>query len=1189
MNTNFKRNLIVSSGVSILILMVSSTASYLSIKTLLDSNAWVRHTQEVITNINTTQSIITDAQTSMRGFLITGKDEFLQQYENSESKVEMYFSKLERLSQDNQVQLRNLKDLRPLRVKYFRYLELRVKEKRAGKPVEAFDLDNGKIIMDEIRLVFKKMEYEEQRLLKLRQTESATYSSYSTTLIVVAAIIALLISIVFFMRILKDYKDRMKLVLELEKNDKDTASRIDTISTISQQIAKGNFEIRVDDNQSDALGSVAGSLNDMAESLQKSFTKLADEEWLQAGIAQLNNVMLGEKNMEQLGTDVLSFLAEYTNCSAGMIYALEGDDLIAVAGYASAIKNENRYIHKGEGLSGQAVLSQKVMELKSISSKAITISYALGEVKPAHIVAIPLVENDVVGVIELASVQNHNNLVMEFFNSIANNIGIAVKAAENRKRLQELLEETQAQSEELRIQHSELEGMNAELETQTEKLQASEEELKVQQEELQQTNEELAERSVLLEEQNTEIQKKSEALELSTRYKSEFLANMSHELRTPLNSILLLSRLLSENNDLNMNDEQIEFAKVIQSSGNGLLGLIDEILDLSKIEAGKMELEFTDITIQEITDGMQDLFGEVAKQKGIAFNIVTKDAPLIIKTDKMRLEQIVKNLISNAIKFTSKGSVTLEVSKDLTNKKMVCFTVTDTGIGIPLNQQPLIFEAFQQADGSTKRKYGGTGLGLSISRELAKLLRGEITLKSTVDEGSAFTFCMPMSGSSTGTVSYTANNSFEPEVVQIQKLLPPIEEKFISTFIPDAIPDDRETIAEGDKVILIVEDDVNFAKSLLDYTRKRGYKGIVSVRGDHALNLAMTFKPLGILLDIVLPVKSGWDVMDELKNNWQTKHIPVHIMSSNNVRQESLLKGAVNFLDKPMAFEKMSEIFKKIEHIISRESQKVLIIEDNPKHAKALAFFLESNNINSEIKSDISQGVEALQQTGIDCVILDMGIPDKQAYEILESVKKNTGLETLPVIVFTGKSLSLKEELKIKKYADSIVVKTAHSYQRMLDEVSLFLHLMEEKKSTSKKGSYNKINSLNNILNGKTVLVVDDDVRNIYSLTKALEVLKMNVITAIDGAEALSALHQNPQTDIVLLDMMMPNMDGYETAQRIRGDKKLKHLPVIAVTAKAMTGDREKCINAGASDYITKPVDVDQLLSLLRVWLYDKN
>ena len=1189
MGTNFKRNLIISSGVSMLILIVSSTASYLSIKSLVNSNSWVRHTQEVISNINTASAILTDAQTSMRGFLITGKEDYLQQYTNSELVVDTYFDKLERLSLDSESQQQKLKELRPLKTKFFKYLELRVKEKRAGKPVNYFDLDNGKILMNEMRLIFKRMELEEQRLLKLRQSDSATYSSYSIKLIIAAALIALLISIVFFMRILNDYKERLKLSQELEKNDRDTTRRIETISTVSSQIANGNFEIRVDDKESDALGSVAGSLNNMALALQSSFSKLSDKEWLQAGIAQLNNVMLGEKSTEQLSRDVLTFLSEYTNSNAGMIYVLEGDDLHAIAGYGCVPKVNNNRLRKGEGLTGQAVASGKVMELKSIASKDITISYAMGEIKPTHIVAIPLIDNEIMGVVELASIKDHSDLVMEFFENIGNNIGIALKASQNRKRLQELLEETEAQSEELRIQHSELESMNAELETQTEKLQASEEELKVQQEELQQTNEELGERSVLLEEQNTEIQKKSEALELSTRYKSEFLANMSHELRTPLNSILLLSRLLSENNDQNMNEEQIEFAKVIQSSGNGLLGLIDEILDLSKIEAGKMELEFTDISIKEITDGMQDLFSELAKQKGIAFKIITKNAPLVIKTDKMRLEQIIKNLISNAIKFTAEGSVTLEISKHETDKNLIYFTVTDTGIGIPLDQQPLIFEAFQQADGSTKRKYGGTGLGLSISRELAKLLRGEITLTSTIGEGSAFTLRVPVSGSSKTMATYIASESYDAVAIQTPKAMPAIEEKYLSTLIPDDVPDDRETISDGDKVILIVEDDVNFAQSLLTYTRKKGYKGIVTVRGDQALNLAMVYKPLGILLDIVLPIKSGWDVMEELKNNWQTKHIPVHIMSSNKVRQESLLKGAVDFLDKPAAIEKMNEVFEKIEYIINRKSQKVLIIEDNPKHAKALAFFLETNSINSEIKSDASEGVAALQQTGLDCVILDMGIPDQQAYEILENVKKNVGLETLPVIVFTGKSLSLKEELRIKKYADSIVVKTAHSYQRMLDEVSLFLHLVEEKKSNVKKGSYNKLNSLNNILNGKTVLVVDDDVRNIYSLTKALEVLKMNVITAIDGKEALNVLSQHPETDIVLLDMMMPNMDGYETAKHIRENKNLKNLPVIAVTAKAMTGDREKCINAGASDYITKPVDVDQLLSLLRVWLYDKN
>ncbi|UPT71887.1 MAG: response regulator [Flavobacterium sp. JAD_PAG50586_2] len=655
---------------------------------------------------------------------------------------------------------------------------------------------------------------------------------------------------------------------------------------------------------------------------------------------------------------------------------------------------------------------------------------------------------------------------------------------------------------------------------------------------------------------------------------------MSHELRTPLNSILLLSRLLSENNEKNLSGEQVEFANVIQSSGNGLLGLIDEILDLSKIEAGKMDLEIIEVPVQEITDGLNNLFKQVAKEKNIQFTIDIKEAPLVIKTDKMRLEQILKNLISNAIKFTAKGSVTLSISKPNKSENLLAFAVTDTGIGIPESQQPLIFEAFQQADGSTKRKYGGTGLGLSISRELARLLKGEIMLESEPGKGSTFTLIVPITLTS-ATTAYIENTP-----VKETPITPlPVGNKYLSDTIPEAVPDDRNDIKPGDKAMLIVEDDRPFAKALLKFSRERGYKGIVTVRGDEAFNLAAHYKPVAVLLDIQLPIKSGWEVMEELKSNSVTRHIPVHIMSSHKLRQESLLKGAINFLDKPAAFEQIPEVFQRIEQIINRESQKVLIIEDNSKHAEALSLFLDSNNVTSEISSEIADSIETLQRDDINCVILDMGVPDKQAYEILERMKQNGDLENIPVIVFTGKSLSMNEEMKIKKYADSIIVKTAHSYQRMLDEVSLFLHIVEDKKAGSKRE--NSKNQLDNVLKDKTVLVVDDDVRNIYSLTKALEVHQMKVITAIDGAEALKSLKEHPQTDVVLLDMMMPNLDGYETAQLIRVNKKWKNLPVIAVTAKAMTGDREKCINAGASDYITKPVDVDQLLSLLRVWLYN--
>lgn len=1189
MKSNFKRNLLIGFGISFFILIVSSTASFISIKNLLESSSLVNHTQEVIYNLNQEAAIFADSQNSMRGYLITGKQEFLNQMSGSKEDAERYYNKLIKLTADNPEQQQNLKDMERVINDFFSYLQMRVQEKNEGLDTGVVTLNNGEKLRNDIVTILKRMENEERNLLNERSDDAQTYGNYSVILIIIAAILSMLISGLYFVRILNDYSERSKLYGELQQKDEETAQRIRIISRVAGQIAMGDYKVKVDesDSRNDSLGSISGSLNNMASSLDAAFTALSEKEWMQAGIAELGQVMIGEKSVEELSKDVIEYLAQFTGSSAGVLYVAEGEDLHYTAGYSYAPDKSLRFIKMGDSLIGQAAASGKVLHLQDIEPKYIKVSHALGEVKPKHIVAVPLMDIKIEGALELASVREYTKQELEFLNLVAEDIGIALKAAQNRKRLQELLEETQAQSEELRTQHTELESMNAELETQTEKLQASEEELRVQQEELQQTNEELSERSTLLEEKNMEIQKKSQDLELTTRYKSEFLANMSHELRTPLNSILLLSRLLSENNDKNMNDEQIEFAKVIQSSGNGLLGLIDEILDLSKIEAGKMNLEFIQVSANEITNNLKDLFAEVAKEKKIEFKIIDDEAPLVIRTDKMRLEQILKNLISNAIKFTSQGSVTLEVKKNAEDEKIIDFIVRDTGIGIPREKQPLIFEAFQQADGSTKRKYGGTGLGLSISRELAKLLNGEITLKSTVNEGSEFTLSIPISG--TALVQPDTDEVMVEASEPVEENLKGTKDQYISDYIPENIPDDRDTITEKDKTILIVEDDTNFAKSLLEFTRKRGYKGIVAVRGDHALNLALGYNPVGILLDIQLPIKSGWEVMEDLKGNFKTRHIPVHIMSSHKLKQESLLKGAVNFLDKPVAYEQMPEIFKKIEHIVNKESQKVLIIEDNPKHAKALALFLETYDINSEIKSEITDGITALRHNNVDCVILDMGIPDKQAYEILENVKQNEGLENLPVIVFTGKSLSMKEEVKIKKYADSIVIKTAHSYQRMLDEVSLFLHLVEEKKAADgKKENLTKLNLLNNVLSDKKVLVVDDDVRNIYSLTKALESLKMSVITAIDGKEALKMLEQHPDTDVVLLDMMMPNMDGYETATRIRENARFKNLPVIAVTAKAMTGDREKCINAGASDYITKPVDIDQLLSLLRVWLYDR-
>jgi len=737
-----------------------------------------------------------------------------------------------------------------------------------------------------------------------------------------------------------------------------------------------------------------------------------------------------------------------------------------------------------------------------------------------------------------------------------------------------------------------LEGLNAELEAQTQRIQTSEEELRVQQEELLQSNQELEERTSLLEEKNQliqernlDIQHKAELLEQSTKYKSEFLANMSHELRTPLNSILLLSKLMSDNKELDK--EYIEYAEVIQSSGQGLLGLIDEILDLSKIEAGKMKLEFGDINIAEVATDMHSLFNPLAKNKQLDLVIDIDNTLTSVNTDKMRLEQILKNLLSNAIKFTAVGKVSLTVQKDESGK-LVLFKVTDTGIGIPADKQGLIFEAFQQADGSTRRKFGGTGLGLSISRELAKLLGGEIELTSKENVGSEFTFALPLERNVV--IQADGGQDVIAAPIYVDRIEPVITERFTVDHIPKEIEDDRADIQPGDRVILIIEDDTNFAKTLLKFTRKRNYKGIVAVRGDIGIEMANHYQPLAILLDIQLPIKDGWQVMEELKSNPATRPIPVHIMSSLEVKKESLLKGAVDFINKPVALEHMQQIFQKLENALSRHPKKVLIVEENKQHAEALSYFLSNYNIQTEVAGNVTQSIGALNKNEVDCVILDMGIPDKNAYETLDTIKKSPGLENLPIIIFTGKNLSKGEESRIKQYADSIVVKTAHSYQRILDEAGLFLHLVEEKEldSKQKKNPSEKLGGLYEVLNNKTVLIADDDVRNIFSLTKALEQHKMKVLAATDGKEALQTLKENPLVDIVLMDMMMPEMDGYETTKEIRKIPAYKQLPVLAVTAKAMMGDREKCIAAGASDYISKPVDIDQLISLLRVWLYDK-
>lgn len=1191
------RNLQVGVGFSLLILIASSVASYLSIQNQLENREKLSASRRSITAVKDVLVALLDAETGNRGYQLTGRESFLQPFNKSLEELPKAIERAKALNIDNKNQLDRLDKLEQNVKDNINNIKIFVENRRKGIIMTQQQFMMSKSYMDRCRMLVNDFVRNEEKNLEIKNKDLTKSSNTTVLFIILSAIAAVIVTAFFYAKMRADLIRRDKLEKELKTKDLEITRRVNAIKEIANKVASGDYSQKAVDNSQDDLGDLVESLNHMTDSLKKSFDKINDSEWRQTGLVLLNESLVGNKSLKDVSNESLKHFIEYTNCINGALYLNDDGRLKLKAAYGLEDRMK-KIFDSGEGMVGQVFLEKKIKVFNNINDSDFAVSFASSKVQVNSILLLPIVSGDHnFGVIELSSTENFSDQKLEYFAEGSRNIAVAIGAAKGREQEQRLLEETQTQSEELMVQHSELENLNTELEAQTQKLQASEEELKVQQEELMQTNAELEERSKLLEEKNmliaernAEIQRKVEELALSTKYKSEFLANMSHELRTPLNSILLLSRLMAENPDENLNEDQVESAKVIQSSGTSLLTLIDEILDLAKIESGKMTLEHQTIMLNDVVKDLKNLFDPILKQKSLQFNIIIdEDVNKSIETDRLRLDQVLRNLLSNAAKFTSKGSITLHIKNDPKQKDFVIFSVKDTGIGIPADKQKVIFEAFQQADGSTRRKFGGTGLGLSISREIARLLGGELTLTSKENEGSDFSLIIPVIKKDDIEITETDQNIVEiikDDAEIIQNILSDNIISSKSLKIPDDVDDDREAIKEGDKVILIVEDDTNFAKALLKYSRLQDYKGVVVVRGDLALSAAMQYHPSAILLDIQLPVKDGWQVMDELKSTTATRHIPVHMMSSLKAKQESLMKGAVDFINKPVAMEEMNKVFRKIEETIRKSSQKVLIVEENARHASALSYFLSSYDIRLSVENNVEDSVKALYADKVDCVILDIAAFRGKEYEIVESIKSNEGLENLPIIIFTEHSLSTSEELKIKQYADSIVVKTAHSYQRILDEVGLFLHLVAEKNNTEETKS-KTLGSLTEVLSGKKILITDDDARNIFSLTKSLEKYKVEVILAMDGKQALEQIDKNPDIDVVLMDMMMPEMDGYETIREIRKMPKYKRLPIIAVTAKSMIGDRDKCITAGASDYISKPVDIDQLLSLLRVWLYE--
>ena len=1074
MSNTFKRNVIIAFGFSLLLLLLSSIASYISIQNLITSAERVDHTNNVISELDKINIMLQEAESAQRGYLLTGDESFLNPYEATNKGIAEIIANIKQLTIDNAPQLQNVSRLEYLITQRFSILDIGVKARKAGTLVNNSILLRGKEYMDETTTVIRQMAQMEKNLYDKRSERFRLLIIYTPIIIVIAAVLAILITVFFYGRIISDYKKRTQLQEELERKDYETSQRLAIVRDIASKVSSGDYKVRIGDEGKDILGNLATTINKMAESLDYSFTVISEKEWLQAGEAGLTKSMLGEMDMQHLAQNILDYLVNFTNSHVGAFYINRDDDEMEILSSYALEGDYKKTIKQNEGLPGQAAVDKKVHVLTKVKKSQFNISFASGSLTPESIAAIPIVhENSLKAVVELGKLGEFTKSEIGFFNSISYQAGVVIHVTQNRRRLQELLEETQSQSEELQMQHSELENINEALKAKSQRLQVSEEELRVQQEELMQTNTELEERTTMLEEKNQmieerneEIQRKARELEISARYKSEFLANMSHELRTPLNSILLLARLMVDNKRQNLDEEQIEYARVIEKSGQGLLSLIDEILDLSKIEAGKMFMEYQTIAVKEITNDINALFAPVANQKKIEFNVnVHNDIPVHIETDKMRLEQILKNLISNAIKFTSQGKVELVVSKSHDDNNLL-FSVKDTGIGIPTEKQGLIFDAFQQADGSTRRQYGGTGLGLSISKELAKLLGGNITLVSEPEKGSEFKLTVPVNRQA------AADRSIYDDEQELQ-----LKPRNIS----------------GEREVLITEDDTSA---------------------------------------------------------------------------------------------KMTQVLQRIESVLTKEPKKVLIVEENRIHARALFYFLENFNIGTEIKSGVDESIHALLQKDANCIIMDTSDENLQLYDSLEKIKGTPGLESLPIIIFTGKSLSKMEEGRMKQYADSIIIKTAHSYQRILDEVSLFLHLSQGRMNADKQRDLGR---LTEVLKDKKVMIADDDVRNIFSLSKVLESAGMNVVSAVDGKEALEQLKKNTDIDIVLMDMMMPEMDGYDAMRTIRSMPGMSKLPIIAVTAKAMAEDRQKCISAGASDYITKPVDKDQLMSLLRVWLYDRN
>jgi HAMP domain-containing protein/CheY-like chemotaxis protein len=989
------------------------------------------------------------------------------------------------------------------------------------------------------------------------------------------------------------WRDLTNNVNELAGN---LTRQVRAIGDVATAVTKGDLTQSI---TVDARGEVAllkDNVNQMIGTLAETTRVNQEQDWLKTNLARFTRMLQGQRDLLTVTDQVLSELAAVVDAQHGSFFMAEvHDDKTSLKLFASYAYKERKSVSNsfalGEGLVGQAAREKKRILVTDVPQDYIRINSSLGEAKPLSIVVVPVsFETEIKGVLELASFHRFSDVQLAFLEQLVESLGIVVATIEATMRTDELLRKSQSMADELQTQQEELQQTNEELEEKARQLTTQKGEVERKNREV-----ELA---------RQELEEKAEQLSLTSRYKSQFLANMSHELRTPLNSLLILSRQLSDNRESNLTARQVEFSRTIHQSGADLLALINEILDLAKIESGTMGVDVVEVRVADLQEYVDRTFRHVAEDKQLKFTVeVGSNAPSVIRTDEMRLHQVIRNLLSNALKFTQSGSVRLKIFKvdapewSVDNETLnaaravVAFSVSDTGIGIPKDKQKIVFEAFQQADGGTSRKYGGTGLGLAISREIAGLLGGELHLKSEVGAGSTFTLYIPaeyaekqrqappLSNGIRGSVSRALERpAFREEPVREVPVLPLMS--------IGALSDDRRAIGPGDRVILIVEDDETFGRTLLEFVREHGFRGVVASNGTQALELGRALKPDAITLDLRLPDMDGWVLLDQLKHDPDTRHIPVHVISASDEERRGLECGAIAFLRKPVEVEALEEALGRIRNVVEQRVKRLLIVEDDEVQRKSLVELIGAGDIAVTAVENGEAALAALDEQPFDCMVLDLRLPDMTGVDLIKQTKTRLASKRMPVIVYTGKELTREEETELRQVSESIIVKDVRSPERLLDETALFLHRVESNLPGPTREILRRLTETDPALVGKTVLLVDDDARNLFAITTILEQHEMKVVYAENGQDALDKLEANESVDIVLMDIMMPEMDGYEATRRIRAQTKHEKLPVIALTAKAMQSDREKCIQAGASDYITKPVDPDQLVSLLRVWLY---